>query len=79
MEGAFICKVFIIKYLLISICLYNINYLKLPISLPSISSFVKLKLYDFDSGKKDELVGSMYFEIKDIQEGKVNKHNKKDI
>lgn len=46
------------------------EHLYLPISLPSISSFVKLKLYDFDSGKKDELVGSVYFEIKDIQEGK---------
>ena len=36
---------------------------------PSVSDSVMLKLYDYDRGRTDEIVGSQQFKIDDIKNG----------
>ena len=50
---------------------------KIPYSEPTINNNVLLKIYDWDCGKADELVGSCAFNKDDIHEGMVKKKNNK--
>jgi Ca2+-dependent lipid-binding protein len=46
--------------------------LYLPISLPTVNNKIIIRLFDWDSDKTtDELMGSVYFDIKDIMDKKV--------
>jgi len=49
-----------------------INFLQIPFSEPSINDHIIFKLYDWDMGQKDELVGSSSFSKKDVLTGKVH-------
>lgn len=43
--------------------------LYMPLFLPTVSENVRLKLWDYDRGSEDELVGSCNFSIKAIMNG----------